>query len=301
MLDPTQNLGRRLPIAGPYPDGTYRLEFGETLDGLAERFGLTDPQAFAEFRRLNPALAGGRALPGAVVYLPSAARASPPVAEPAPGASVETEWTHGLGRSVAGQNDFNAALEAAKQRWPRLDPLVLKSMLAQESNFKPHATNRYGYAGIAQLGVSEARSAGLETGRSRMRRETRPAHVDRAHDERLDWSKEIPAAAAVLERKAAALEPGFARYGTPAGDDFWRFVTAAYNGGEGTVLAAMRLAYGTTRPRAVEWNDLVGSPDGNIHHSPLYLACVRFFPSMAGAKFREISEYVRDVLQRARQ
>lgn len=307
MIDPTQSRGLRPPTAGPFPDGTYRLQIGDTFDSLAELFGLTDAQSYAEFARLNPALAAGSpVVPGGLVRLPPSAVARTPAAEPppkpapAPGASVNTDWTRGFNRRVAGQNDFNAALEDARRRWPDLDPLVLKSMLAQESNFKARATNKYGYAGVAQIGVREAKSVGLRTRASRMRSSKAPAYVDR-RDERLDPAKEIPAAAAVLRQKANALRKGFDRYGTPSGDDYWKLVTAAYNGGEGTILRAMQNAYGDSTPAEVKWSDLVASPDGDVRKSPLYRACARYFPKMPAAKFREISAYARDVLARARQ
>jgi hypothetical protein len=301
MLDPTRQRGLRPPTAGPFPDGTYRLQIGDTFDSLAELFGLVDAQSYAAFARLNPELASGRHVPGGLVVLPPASSARVDEPPPEPGASVRTDWTEGYNRRLDGQNRFNDALEAAVRAWPELDPLVLKSMLAQESSFRARATNRYGYAGIAQLGIREARAAGLRTGASHMRGRTRPAYVDRARDERLDPSKEIPAAAEVMRRKADALDRGFKAYGRPHGDDYWRFVTAAYNGGEGTVLLAMKLAYGDSRPAEVSWDDLVTSPDGDARHTPLYRACQRYFGAMPATKYREISEYARDVLRRARQ
>ena len=275
----------RSPAQKP-PANAGALRQGETLEALAERLGITDPILLAEFQRLNPALTGGVAPPDG--------------AEPTPGASVATDWTRGFGRNVARQNLYNAEIEAARREWPALDPLVLKSILAQETNFQPGAANRYGYAGIAQLGVAEARQVGLATGRSRMSRARGGVHVDRARDERLVPRLAIPGAARLLRDKAHALERSFDRHGRPAGDDYWRFVAAAYNGGEGTVMRAMRIAYGATKPVEVKWDDLVRSPDGDVRHSPLYRAIVEVGMNPR-VKFAEISEYARDVVARARQ
>ena len=281
------------------PAGVHVLQPGETFEQLAERFGITDPILLREFGLLNPALLAGSAAPGQRILVPPGARATE---AHAPAAAVETAWVRGYNRNISRQNRYNAEIEAAVREWPALDPLILKSILAQESGFQAGVVNRYGYAGVAQLGVAEARQVGLATGRSRMRRSrTRtPAFVDRARDERLVPERAIPGAARLLRDKSRALERGFSHYGRPEGDDYWRFVAAAYNGGEGTVLAAMRIAYGDSTPAAVRWDDLVRAPGGDVRRSPLYLAIVRVGMDPR-VKFAEISEYARDVVRRARQ
>jgi hypothetical protein len=318
MMNPIGH-GGVLPAGTEPPAGdVYVLQPGDTFDALVERFGIAGPKAVDAFRRLNPDLALGRARPGSLVTLPAPAgphAAAAPVGREAaaPAAPLDTSWTRGYGRDVSRQNRYNAELEAARARWPDVDPLVLKSLLAQESGFRSRVVNRYGYAGVAQLGVAEARQVGLRTGHSRMsnaRKGVAP-YVDRVRDERLVPRKAIPGAARLLRAKAATLErgletkrwgslPGFARYGEPEGDDYWRFAAAAYNGGEGTVLLAMRIAYGDATPAEVRWDDLVRSPDGDARHAPLYLAIRRVGMNPA-VKFREISEYARDVVRRARQ
>ena len=102
--------------------------------------------------------------------------------------------------------------------------------------------NQYGYAGIAQFGRPAAREVGLQVG-----------IAGSNSDERLDPSKAIPGAARLLNIKAKRLgEIAFSRYGQPDGIEFWKFVTAAYNGGEGTVALAMGHAYriGLSQARA---------------------------------------------------
>lgn len=185
---------------------------------------------------------------------------------------------------------------------PGLSPAVLKSLLAQESKFHPTVINKYGYAGIAQFGRVAAREVGLNVG-----------IAGSSADERLDPSKAIPGAARLLNIKAKRLgEIAFARYGQPDGVEFWKFVTAAYNGGEGTVALAMGNAYrvglsqaraqgmvGTeavsfARRYASKWENLKVGGTG----SPLGLAAARFFPNIATQKYHEIGNYPTQIMAR---
>ncbi len=185
---------------------------------------------------------------------------------------------------------------------PGLSPAVLKSLLAQESKFHPTVINQYGYAGIAQFGRVAAREVGLQVGIAGSK-----------SDERLDPSKAIPGAARLLNIKAQRLgELAFSRYGQPDGVEFWKFVTAAYNGGEGTVALAMGNAYriglsearakglvGTeavsfARRYASKWENLkVGGTS-----SPLGLAAARYFPKIATQKYHEIGNYPTQIMAR---
>jgi hypothetical protein len=295
-------------LASPETD-TLTPGPGETNDVHSAGLSIDD-EALAHLRRLNPALASDPGWIGMRGRLPARACISGPSSPPA--RTMETAWTRGYGRNVSRQNLYNNELAAAQRNWVRLDPLVLKSMLAQESSFRPRVVNVYGYAGIAQLGIREARFTGLDTGRSRMRRSGAAAYVDRIHDERMQPARAIPAAATLLRAKDATLErglitrrsrtrlDGFAALGRPSGDDYWRFMAAAYNGGEGTILWAMHYAYGNTPPAAVRWNDLLRGEDGGVRSSPLYRA-IRKVGMNPDHKYREISEYADQVLKRARQ
>lgn len=185
---------------------------------------------------------------------------------------------------------------------PGLSPAVLKSLLAQESKFHPTVINQYGYAGIAQFGRPAAREVGLYVG-----------IAGTASDERLDPSKAIPGAARLLNIKAKRLgEIAFSRYGQPDGMEFWKFVTAAYNGGEGTIGLAMGHAYriGLSQARA---NGLVGTDAVSFArryaskwenlkvggaNSPLGLAAARFFPNIAAQKYAEIGNYPTQIMAR---
>jgi soluble lytic murein transglycosylase-like protein len=183
---------------------------------------------------------------------------------------------------------------------PGLEPAILKSLLQQESAFNPSVINKYGYAGIAQFGKPAAREVGLSL-----------AGIN--GDERLDPSKAIPGAARLLKIKAQRLgEMAFSRYGQPNGIDFWKFVLAAYNGGEGTVAVAMGHGYRVGMDKARQ-NGLVGMEAVSYARryasnwenlkvggtgSPLGLAAARYFPKIATSKYHEIGNYPTQIVAR---
>lgn len=313
MLHPIQTVGGGGSPPVDAAASTYNSRLGDTVESILERFGLNDDASRSAFLDLNPRLAPvGLLTPGTAIRLPHSAAANSS-SDGTPMATVETSWTLGFGRGIAGQNDFNNAIRAAQVRCPDVDPLILKSILAQETGFRESAfaRNPYGYAGVAQLGIAEAHEAGLRTGASRPRRRGRAPVYDRANDERFDPLKAVPAAALILQNKEQALRnglslrsgrrlPGYEMYGEPRGDDRWRFAAAAYNGGQGTILRAMQHAYGDAPPAEVRWSDLVRSPTGNFRDSPLWQA-IRDVGMNPNVKFREISEYATNVVARARQ
>ena len=197
---------------------------------------------------------------------------------------------------------YDDVIANAVEWCPGLSPAVLKSLLAQESKFHPTVINQYGYAGIAQFGRPAAREVGLHVG-----------VAGSASDERLDPSKAIPGAARLLNIKAQRLgELAFSRYGQPDGAEFWKFVTAAYNGGEGTVSLAMGHAYriGLSQARS---NGLVGTDAVSFArryaskwenlkvggaNSPLGMAAARYFPNIAVQKYHEIGNYPTQIMAR---
>lgn len=198
---------------------------------------------------------------------------------------------------------FDDVIAGAVENCPGLSPAILKSLLAQESNFNTKVINSYGYAGIAQFGRVAAREVGLQVG-----------VAGSASDERLDPSKAIPGAARLLAIKAQRLsEMAFSRYGQPNGIEFWKFVTAAYNGGEGTVALAMGHAYrsgletarsrGMVGPEAVSFARRYASVWDNLKiggmSSPLGLAAARYFPNIAASKYAEIGNYPTHIVARA--
>jgi soluble lytic murein transglycosylase-like protein len=185
---------------------------------------------------------------------------------------------------------------------PGLSPSVLKALLVQESGLDPTVINGYGYAGIAQIGRDEAREVGLYVG-----------FAGSSSDERLNPRKAIPAAARLLDLKAQRLgQAVFSRYGQPEGIEYWKFVLAAYNGGEGTIALAMgnahRRGLALARARGLIANEAVdfargyASRWGNLiaggPQSPLAVAASRYFPAISFRKYVEISGYPEAILGR---
>lgn len=201
-------------------------------------------------------------------------------------------------------NLYDEVIARSVQWCPGLSPQILKSLLAQESNFRPTVINKYGYAGIAQFGRVAAREVGLNVG-----------IAGSASDERLNPDKAIPGAARLLNIKAKRLgELAFSKYGQPTGVNFWKFVLAAYNGGEGTVSLAMGNAYrvGISKARAQglvgedvvrfartyasNWENLKIGGTG----SPLGQAAARYFPTIATQKYHEIGNYPTQIVARVK-
>ena len=200
-------------------------------------------------------------------------------------------------------NLYDDVIARSVEWCPGLSPKILKSLLAQESNFNPKVINQYGYAGIAQFGRTAAREVGLQVG-----------IAGSSSDHRLDPGKAIPAAARLLNIKAKRLgEIAFSKYGQPNGANFWKFTLAAYNGGEGTVALAMGNAYrvGVSQARsqglvgadvvryarnyASNWENLkIGGTS-----SPLGQAAATYFPKIAAQKYHEIGNYPTQIVGRA--
>lgn len=202
------------------------------------------------------------------------------------GLLLHTFWQEGFGRQINNQNKYNLNIIKASSRWEKMDPLILKSLLLQESNFVHSSINRQGYAGIAQLGPREAKMLGLK--------------IKNGIDERLIPDIAISACVDLIKIKALRLENGiFAQYGQPYGDEYWKFLTASYNGGEVIISRAMKIAYGENKPDKIIFNDLLISTSGKIEDSPLYKALPKFWNKEK--KYKEISEFSINVVNRARQ
>lgn len=198
---------------------------------------------------------------------------------------LHTNWTKGYDRRIDRQNRFNDEIRNALREWPVFDPLVFKSLIVQESEFRTGRRNRYGYAGIMQIGPREAKALGL---------------IKRNADQRFTPFYAIPAAVKLLKRKTLFLElTAFKKYGTPQGDEYWKFVIASYNAGEGTIYKAMKIAYANNLPDSPKFADLVKTKTGNPWESPLVRAMPRRWRKVA--KYKEIKNYVENVIKRARQ
>lgn len=198
---------------------------------------------------------------------------------------LHTKWTKGYDRRIDRQNRFNNEIQNSLEHWNELDPLIFKSLIVQESELRTACKNRYGYAGIMQIGPKEARSLGL---------------IKRSGDQRYTPYYAIPAAVKLLKRKTLFLElTAFKKYGTPSGDEYWKFVVAAYNAGEGTIYKAIRYAYGKRIPKELKFDDLLETQTGNPWESPLVQAMPRRWRKIA--KYKEIKTYVENIIKRARQ
>jgi hypothetical protein len=213
------------------------------------------------------------------------------------------EWKK-MNREIV-QNKYNQTLEEGVKEFPSLEPKVLKSLLVTESNFDPGVTNSWGFAGIAQFGKPAAKTSGLT--------------VNDTVDERLDPEKAIPAAARHLKDKSEKLEDmAFSKYGKPEGDEYWKFVTASYNGGEDCIAKAMETAYNNAltdakakgmdeqasveyaKSFATKWDNLL-QPEDDFKKSPLYAGTKQEFPSIADGKYGEIGDYPVKIMTLARE
>jgi len=199
---------------------------------------------------------------------------------------VHTTWKKSFGRNIGRQNRYNDIVRDSVKHWQKIDPLVLKSMMAQESGFSETKRNQYGYVGIMQIGPREAREVGLST-RGKI-------------DERKDPAVAVPASVKLMKRKAKHMHAeAFVKYGLPVGDEYWKYISAAYNAGEGTMTKAMELAYGKHRPIQVKFKDVLIMKNGDYRTTPLYRALP--YRWRTAEKFREVSEYAESVIKRARQ
>ena len=202
-----------------------------------------------------------------------------------------------LGKIVA-QNKYNKIIDQAvadiKPSFPQLDEKTLKALLIQESGLDPNPTqsnNNPSFRGIGQMNPDAARIGNI------------------TDEERLDPDKAIPAVTRILKNKAEYLEGdvsqrAFIKYGRPQGDDYMKFVLAAYNAGEGAIANAMDKAYqkgleiaakqnltetdaeSFAKSYATKWGNLVETK--NPGQSPLALAT-------SAGKYGEVTKYVNEI------
>lgn len=256
-------------------------ETNPSIDPVGNTF--TAPEATATVRRANKE---NKKAPEKLPFV------MPPVNTPQ---DLVTSWGYG-GR----ENLYNGIiLKASSQGWPHsthvaLHPLLLKSLLACESGFDPTAVSYTGALGIAQITPDTARRFGLSWSGCR------------------NPNQAIPVGVKVLAEKAkVVIDPGnyhklmglapeqclyasnvakaYEKLGAPTPQQYWYLMLGAYNGGGGTILRAMSIAWKQGKdPR--EWSNLVGDP-GNMSASPLYLACTDIYKGGAAGKYRELSAY----------
>lgn len=210
--------------------------------------------------------------------------------------ALETHWG-----DWENENTYDDIIAwAVPDRWgaysPALPPLLLKSLIAQESGFDPNSVSESGYAGLTQISREEARSEGLKT---------------HPHDERFVPRKNVHAGVGILQGKldimlhpekmgddypfADKVIAAYAKYGEPG--DVWTYALGAYNGGQGTVMRAMAHAFDADL-NPCQWGNLI-EPKDRPEKSPLYAATLEVFGArMAMAKYREISKYPVEIMGR---
>lgn len=196
---------------------------------------------------------------------------------------LDSNWKDVKGKEFANQNDYNKqileSIKDPKNPWPDFSPKILKSMVAQESGFKAKADNGKGFVGLTQMNKATAQGEGKLSFAN--------------GDPRIESDKIIPGTLRVLTAKDKALEvgatiknkngktekyPGFNYYGKPNAEDKVKFALAAYNGGQGKVLRAIKEAYGDNIPKdGVKFDDVE-----------------RFLPT-------ESRKYVKEIIERAEQ
>ncbi|MEO6095701.1 MAG: transglycosylase SLT domain-containing protein [Fibrobacteria bacterium] len=198
------------------------------------------------------------------------------------GHEIETHW-----KGYPAQNDFNDDIYAAAKKYS-IEPLILKSLIAQESGFRPKIHNNVGYAGLTQIGGAAIDEAGLSKGTT--------AKIDGKYvydmegDERFDSQKSIFGGAHILSIKRDRINKSiFSKYKTqPSDAEKQKFYIAAYNAGEGTVKKAWK----KNGEDECVWEDLIEDPEQSALWSAIPEAWGR------KSKYKEITDYVSDILKR---
>ncbi|MDM4773051.1 transglycosylase SLT domain-containing protein [Solimonas sp. SE-A11] len=193
-----------------------------------------------------------------------------------------------------GQNNFDALIVKSLKRYPSIDPLIYKSLLFQESKMKllsAHRTSRY--AGIAQLGPTEAVSeGGLSMGATKFK--NGKWTYDKEGDQRFNPEKALPVAAQVLDMKMREIDRFLKERGISdqySEEERWPLYLAAYNAGQGTVTGIMNLAIqeGINAPK---WDQLIAGEPKNS-----FLWRGMKFKDREG-KYKEIKKYPEEILAR---
>ncbi len=178
---------------------------------------------------------------------------------------VHADWKNGFGRNITDQNKYNKEIAAAAKA-NNIDPLILKSLIAQESGFDPKATNNFGFAGLTQIGGGAIGDAGLRVGATAQINEKWVFDFD--NDERFVPQKSINGGAVILTTKHSSHNKlVFSHYTTPPStDEKMKFVLAAYNSGEKTISDA----YAIGKQQNASWEQIINRPDKV--NSPLWKA-----------------------------
>jgi hypothetical protein len=151
-----------------------------------------------------------------------------------------------------------------------LAPADLKALIARESGDLTENPQGSGIAGIAQIGVEEEKRAGGSPGD---RKQPRLA---------------IPLAAKVLVDTATDLKKALKT--VPTGDDWKKFLFAAYNAGVYAIAAAQSAA----KTGGATWAELVAGDQS----SPLFTGLKKFYGDKTKTKFSEVTNHVNGIFGR---
>lgn len=185
-------------------------------------------------------------------------------------------------RELVIQNKFNDSILDSVAQFPMIPPKVLKALLIQESRFDTIVHNSYGFAGIAQFGISSGRAEGLK--------------ITDLVDERLNPKLAILAAGRHLKHKYEAIKPTLDKHGIMDEQEVIKFIVMAYNSGEGVVITALN----SCKNPPTKWCDIY-YPRITKLTSPLYVAVQKYFKDINGkdlsdSKYLEISQYTPKIM-----
>jgi hypothetical protein len=210
---------------------------------------------------------------------------------------VGTNWKKGFDRNMGDQNLYNEYLLEAGKKYPDIDLLVFKSLISQESDFKPKAHNNSGYAGLTQVGFSEwKKEAESSVGTSKKNKSTGDYYYDMEGDERFDPRKSIFGGLAVLKVTIDYIDKRFKLYNPNISlEEKYKFYMAGYNAGQGRMRNCLKIAY-ELKIKNPTWEDMITLPKES---SVLWKA----MPSSLdrAGKFKEITEYVELIMKRVSQ
>jgi soluble lytic murein transglycosylase-like protein len=191
-------------------------------------------------------------------------------------------------KSATALGKATAKAQSAQQAWSQFDdvfvdadvvktlagiglvPADLKALIARESGDLTENPQGSGIAGIAQIGVQEEKRAGGSPG---ARKQPRTA---------------IPLAAKVLVDTAGDLKKALKT--VPSGDDWKKFLFAAYNAGVYAIAAAQSAA----KTGGDTWAELVAGGQS----SPLFAGLKKFYGDKTKAKFSEVTNHVNGIVER---
>jgi membrane-bound lytic murein transglycosylase MltF len=202
---------------------------------------------------------------------------------------LHTDWKQGFGRDISGQNKYNNYIKTASTK-NNIDALILKSLIAQESNFDPKANNSFGFAGLTQIGGAAIQDAGLNIGTTKKTYGIWKFDFD--NDERFKPEKSINGGALVLYQKRKSINKLiFTKHtGTLDDKEKMKFCLAAYNAGEKTISDAYTLC----GIKNAIWEQIIKKEDKE--KSGLWQA----IPENWGKepKYKEITDYVEQIISR---